>query len=98
MKAIMVSSLDQWFPSEEIPPFPYDRGSAFEEARWDPLVVLHTSGSTGIPKPIVCRQGMIAISDAYHDLPEWQGTRVWLQAWEEMADLLFAPSMQPALS
>ena len=37
-------------------PFPYDR--SIDQARWDPLVVLHTSGSTGIPKPIVARQGM----------------------------------------
>ncbi|KAL1871078.1 putative NRPS-like protein biosynthetic cluster [Diaporthe australafricana] len=31
--------------------FPYDK--SFEEARWDPLVVIHTSGSTGLPKPLI---------------------------------------------
>jgi acyl-coenzyme A synthetase/AMP-(fatty) acid ligase len=32
-------------------PFPYDK--SFEEARDEPLVVLHTSGTTGFPKPVI---------------------------------------------
>lgn len=33
------------------PHYPYDK--SFEETRKEPLVVLHTSGTTGLPKPIV---------------------------------------------
>ncbi|PHH89621.1 hypothetical protein CDD83_5637 [Cordyceps sp. RAO-2017] len=35
----------------EFEPFPYSK--TFEEAKHDPFVVLHTSGSTGNPKPMI---------------------------------------------
>jgi acyl-CoA synthetase (AMP-forming)/AMP-acid ligase II len=34
----------------DAPPYPYDK--FFEAGRHDPVLVLHTSGSTGIPKPM----------------------------------------------
>ncbi|KAK4237128.1 linear gramicidin synthase subunit D [Achaetomium macrosporum] len=34
----------------------YDYSKPFEEARWDPLFIIHTSGSTGIPKPLIWTQ------------------------------------------
>ncbi|RYP00921.1 hypothetical protein DL765_010890 [Monosporascus sp. GIB2] len=67
MKAVPVGPLDVCFPREDAPLFPYKK--TLEEAEWDPFVVLHTSGSTGIPKPIICRQGMIAISNDFRYLP-----------------------------
>lgn len=33
------------------PSYPYEK--SFEQARTEPLVVLHTSGTTGLPKPII---------------------------------------------
>lgn len=36
---------------QEHPHYPYDK--SFEEARNEPLVALHTSGTTGLPKPII---------------------------------------------
>lgn len=45
---------------------PYD--VPFEKARFHPLAVLHTSGSTGIPKPITVRQGSAAIVDDLRDV------------------------------
>jgi len=41
-----------------------------------------------IPKPIVCRQGMLAISDAYHDLPDWQGTQSSVRKLSESEKML----------
>ena len=70
MRVIMApspNSLLQSTPS----PFPYPK--PFDEARWDPLVVLHTSGSTGIPKPIVLRQGGFAIADGFRNGPNLHG-------------------------
>ncbi|KAF0318408.1 Non-canonical non-ribosomal peptide synthetase [Colletotrichum sp. SAR11_59] len=72
MDAIMVSSADAWLDETEVPHFPYDK--TFEEAKMDPVVVLHTSGSTGLPKPIVARVGMCAVADAFHDLPDFMGS------------------------
>ncbi|KAK3942541.1 putative nrps-like enzyme protein [Diplogelasinospora grovesii] len=35
---------------------PYANKKTFETGRWDPLFVIHTSGSTGIPKPLIWAQ------------------------------------------
>ncbi|KAI1078021.1 nonribosomal peptide synthetase [Whalleya microplaca] len=89
MKAVEVAPIEAWFPEEEVEPFTYDR--TFQQAEWDPFVVLHTSGSTGIPKPIECKNGMLAIGDAYIDLPEWQGTELWIRAWATKSKRTFIP-------
>lgn len=91
MKAIEVGPSDAWFPKDGVQPFPYKK--SFEEAEWDPFAVLHTSGSTGIPKPIITRQGMVALCDAFQQLPDWQGTKNWLRAWAESSKRHFIPSM-----
>ncbi|KAL2288752.1 hypothetical protein FJTKL_03420 [Diaporthe vaccinii] len=48
---------------------PYPYGKTFEEARDDPIVVLHSSGSTGLPKPITITHGSIAAHDNDHNIP-----------------------------
>ncbi|KXH65933.1 thioester reductase domain-containing protein [Colletotrichum salicis] len=72
MDAIMVSSADAWLSDDEVPHFPYTK--TYEEAQNDPVVVLHTSGSTGLPKPIVARVGMLAVADAFHDVFDFMGS------------------------
>ncbi|AEO67434.1 e1d19424-68e3-4b8d-b354-183af06ce9e3 [Thermothielavioides terrestris] len=76
MRAFMTFPVAGWFSEEHVEPYPYNK--TFEQAEWDPWVVLHTSGSTGLPKPIVVRQGMLAIGDKYHNLGEWKGRRIWV--------------------
>ena len=44
MRTLEIPSLDE-FLTTEVTPYPYNK--SFEEARKDPLVALHTSGSTG---------------------------------------------------
>jgi acyl-CoA synthetase (AMP-forming)/AMP-acid ligase II len=65
ISATAVPPLDVWLQSTASH-VPYN--TPFEEARWDPFAVLHTSGSTGIPKPIVIRQGGMAIADDLRDM------------------------------
>ncbi|ROV98684.1 hypothetical protein VMCG_06712 [Cytospora schulzeri] len=89
MQTIEVSPLDSWFPEEEVPHFPYTK--TFDEAEWEPLLVLHTSGSTGLPKPIVVRQGMFTGFDAYHNLPKFQGNNIAVREWAERAERHFIP-------
>ncbi|KAI3541377.1 thioester reductase domain-containing protein [Colletotrichum abscissum] len=72
MDAIMVSSADAWLSDDEVPHFPYHK--TYEEAENDPVVVLHTSGSTGLPKPIIARVGMMAVADAFHNVPDFMGS------------------------
>ncbi|KAK1493730.1 thioester reductase domain-containing protein [Colletotrichum cuscutae] len=72
MDAVMVSSADAWLSDDEVPHFPYNK--TYEEAENDPVVVLHTSGSTGLPKPIVARVGMMSVADAFHNVPDFMGS------------------------
>ena len=48
------------------PTYPYT--VAFEEAKFAPCMVMHTSGSTGIPKIVTIKQGWFCVLDAYRDL------------------------------
>ncbi|KAL2115272.1 hypothetical protein VTJ04DRAFT_10935 [Mycothermus thermophilus] len=89
MHAVMTFPVSAWFPEEELEPFPYEK--SFEEAEWDPLVVLHSSGTTGLPKPIVVRQGMLAIGDKFHDLGDWKGHRIWLEELARRGKSIMVP-------
>lgn len=89
MQAVQVSPLEEWFPETDVPHFPYTK--TFDQAEWDPLVVLHTSGSTGLPKPIIVRQGMMAVSDGYQNLPEWNGSRIATLEWARNSKRIFCP-------
>lgn len=88
MQAFAAPSPDVWLNAEP-QLFPYSK--SFEEAQWDPMVVLHTSGSTGIPKPIVVRQGPFSIADAFRFLPEQHGSKFSLLEWCERSTRLFLP-------
>ncbi|EFQ36630.1 male sterility protein [Colletotrichum graminicola M1.001] len=73
MKAHLLEPLDFWLAHEvAVEPFPYVKSP--EEAEWEPFVVLHTSGSTGLPKPIVVPNGLMMLNDKLHLLPTWKGT------------------------
>ncbi|KAI1380798.1 nonribosomal peptide synthetase [Hypoxylon crocopeplum] len=89
MVAIEVPPVDDWFPSYEVEPVPY--GKTFEQAEWETFGILHTSGSTGFPKPIVIRQGMLSSSDAYHNLPDWNGLSSFIQVWSDGPKRIFLP-------
>ncbi|AEO60450.1 hypothetical protein MYCTH_2309658 [Thermothelomyces thermophilus ATCC 42464] len=89
MHAIMTFPVAAWFPDEDVEPYPYDK--TFEQAEWDPLMVLHTSGSTGFPKPVVVRQGMLAIGDGYHNLGEWKGRKIWLDEMSRRSKRMLCP-------
>ncbi|KAI3327811.1 acetyl-CoA synthetase-like protein [Xylariaceae sp. AK1471] len=89
MQTLQVGPLKQWFPAEQAPHFPYEK--TFEQAEWEPFCVLHTSGSTGLPKPIVVRTGMMAISDAYQRLGKWQNSNYWLTEWYQRVKRQFLP-------
>ncbi|KAK5653701.1 hypothetical protein OQA88_8732 [Cercophora sp. LCS_1] len=89
MCAVMTLPADKWFPNEKIEPFPYNK--TFEQAEWDPLMVLHTSGSTGFPKPVVCRNGMLAIADKYKNMGKWKGRTMMLEEMTKRATKIMHP-------
>lgn len=49
---------------------------SFDEARYSPFVILHTSGSTGMPHPITVNQGTLASFDAHQLIPGLTGKPV----------------------
>lgn len=90
MKTIEISPFDEWFPEIEVPYFPYNK--TFEEGEWEPFAVFHTSGSTGLPKPIVVRQGMVAIGDALKTFPMWNGGRIATHALARDSKRMLLPA------
>ncbi|TKA62532.1 hypothetical protein B0A49_12190 [Cryomyces minteri] len=63
MRRITAPSCEHWLDaSEEITPFPFEK--SFAEARLDPFIVLHTSGTTGTPKAITIPQGYLMAPEA----------------------------------
>ena len=49
LQTVELADFDHWLNQYENP-YPFTK--SFEEARFDPILVLHSSGSTGAPKPI----------------------------------------------
>ena len=88
MEAVEAPDVSTWLSSNSAP-FPYDR--TLEQSRWDPLVVLHTSGSTGIPKPIIVHQGSIMVGDALMDSPELNGAPTFWKHLVTNTSRLFVP-------
>lgn len=71
MKHAVIRTFDEWLAQESVPHYPYEK--TFEEAAHDPFIVIHTSGSTGLPKPVTLKHGGLASTDAHHDMPAFNG-------------------------
>ncbi|KAI1777957.1 putative NRPS-like enzyme [Hypoxylon cercidicola] len=52
-RVLTAPGVDELF-AKSYQPYVYEK--TFQEARWDPLWVIHTSGSTGLPKPLIWTQ------------------------------------------
>ena len=62
MQAFQVTTLEQLLSERDVRPYLYEK--TFEEAVHDPILIVHTSGTTGMPKPIVLTHAMAASIDA----------------------------------
>ena len=67
MKILDVPDFQEWLEEDRVPHYPYEK--TFAEASAEPFVVLHTSGSTGLPKPITIPHGALAVHDAFQKIP-----------------------------
>lgn len=70
LQSATIESLDSLLAAQG-PPFPYR--PSFAEAVRHPVVVLHSSGSTGLPKPVVMTHGTFAITDNDRNFPTVDG-------------------------
>nr|ARJ54151.1 nonribosomal peptide synthetase [Ramalina conduplicans] len=73
LSSLMIGSLDELLNAEEGPVVPYQPD--FDEAVDDPIVVLHSSGSTGLPKPVVMTHGTFAVMDNDRNFPTVPGRK-----------------------
>jgi acyl-coenzyme A synthetase/AMP-(fatty) acid ligase len=84
MNFLQLPLLDELLDSMSSEPFPYTK--SFEEARNDPFCLLHTSGTTGVPKPIPWSHGLIGTMDAVQLLPPVEGDDgllPWTSGWDD---------------
>ena len=71
MRHFNVAPVNELIAEGSVSQFAYDK--SFENAAHDPFIVIHTSGSTGLPKPITIRQGGLATVDAHHLMSPFNG-------------------------
>ena len=78
----IVPQLEDLLDEYSVEVYPYAK--TFEEARMDPCLVLHTTGSTGLPKPITWKVGMLSTYEAWRTIPPVDGyvptTEIYQQA------------------
>ncbi|KAF7556944.1 hypothetical protein G7Z17_g989 [Cylindrodendrum hubeiense] len=83
MNVLQLPLLDELLDATSTEPFPYTK--TFEEASNDPFCFLHTSGTTGVPKPIPWSHGLIGTMDAVRLLPPVEGDGdllPWTSNWK----------------
>ena len=77
MRHYVVAPLQDFLDKGSLDRYAYNK--SFEEDASDPFVVIHTSGSTGLPKPITIHLGALATIDAQHLMPNFGGYRPQIQ-------------------
>lgn len=68
MTTVEIPGIQHWLDTSA-PHRPYPYTKTYAAARLDPWVVLHTSGSTGLPKPIVQTHATYSPLDSFTSLP-----------------------------
>ncbi|MCJ1313972.1 hypothetical protein MMC25_007652 [Agyrium rufum] len=71
VKTWEVPDLNTWLFSEEAPAFQYTK--TWETAKSEPWLIFHTSGTTGLPKPVVYTNMMMTSFDAAELMPDTDG-------------------------
>lgn len=82
MRTFYAPELNELLDETLMWPYPYTK--TFYEARMDPCLVLHTTGSTGLPKPITWKLGILSTYEAWRTIPSINGyvptTEIYQQA------------------
>ena len=84
MVVLELPGVDELLDAESTEPYHFDK--TWENAVDDPFCILHTSGTTGVPKPISWTHGLIGTMDAVRLLPPTEGDgglAPWTDNWNE---------------
>ena len=76
-----IPSLGDLLEASEVAPFSYD--TSYSQVAEQAFLVLHTSGSTGLPKPVTITHGLMACIDAQKLLPPIDGREVTSQTYRD---------------
>ncbi|KAL8643415.1 MAG: hypothetical protein Q9226_008395, partial [Calogaya cf. arnoldii] len=71
MRTDVVPELEDLLDANPVAIYPYTK--SFEEAHMDPCLVLHTTGSTGLPKPVTWKVGILSTYEAWRTIPAVDG-------------------------
>ncbi|KAL8722181.1 MAG: hypothetical protein Q9225_001277 [Loekoesia sp. 1 TL-2023] len=78
----VVPALEDLLAESPVDVYPYEK--TFDDAYMDPCLVLHTTGSTGLPKPITWKVGILSTYEAWRTIPPVNGyvptTEIYQQA------------------
>jgi len=74
MRHVAIPGFRHWLHDSNTVWEPYPYTKTFSEASTEPFVVLHTSGSTGLPKPIIQTHGTVAPLSAFIDVVDPETT------------------------
>ena len=77
MSTLDVPALSFFIGGGDVEAYPYHKDS-YPSARLEPFVAMHTSGTTGLPKPVVINHGTLTTLQAFANIPS-EGRRplVW---------------------
>ena len=67
MGTSLIPELREFLDPSPVKIYPYTK--TFHQAHMDPCLVLHTTGSTGLPKPITWRNGNLSSYEAWRTIP-----------------------------
>jgi acyl-CoA synthetase (AMP-forming)/AMP-acid ligase II len=84
MQVLPLPKLDDLLNAASTPPFAYTK--TFDEVGQEPFCMLHTSGTTGTPKPISWTHALIGTMDAVRLLPPAEGDGglpPWTSLWHK---------------
>lgn len=91
LRIMEIPTVAELLDASSSPHYPYTK--TYDEAMADTFCILHTSGTTGLPKPIYLSNGLLATMDAARILPPFEadnGARPWATLYEK-GDRLYSP-------
>ncbi|KAM5346106.1 hypothetical protein ACJ41O_009111 [Fusarium nematophilum] len=90
MRHVVVPEQNDWLDATEDVEI-YKFNKAYDHARLEPLTIIHTSGSTGFPKPIFIPQGFACVAEALIKASPEDGIKSIWQVIRDAPGRVFTP-------
>jgi len=83
---ILIPEAQGWFHADQVAVYEYKK--TWDEAKLDPWIIFHTSGTTGLPKPILYNNLMMTSVEANLTMPEATDS---VQSEQYVGERLYSP-------